>query len=176
MLFVSGGTDALRHWALLLQPEAYATLAVLAGLLGAACIVKAPIPVRWVVLGLALLMLVAGALFGRAVTGMKLLEADWAALFGLTLLAVTAGQKRLPSGLARMARAAGAGWASVFFHTVLRPAAWRALACWAIAMVLSATDFGLALRFGLGGHIAQAVALSGCTVLGLALLLGPRPG
>jgi hypothetical protein len=169
------GIESLRSLALLLRPEAAAALPVLAGLLSAACIVKAPATVRWAVIGIAMLMLVGGATLRGFENGPKLLAADCSIVFGLTLLVVTAGLKRLPPGLARMARAAGAGDASVFLHTVVRPSAWRAVACTAMSILLIALDFGLLTESVGAGGMTQALMLSGCAVLALGLVLGPRP-
>ncbi len=159
----------------MLRPEADATLAVLAGLLLAACMVKAPAAVRWAVLAVAIIVLVGAAALRGFEEGPTLLAGDCSIVFGLTSLVITAGLNRLPPGLARMARAAGAGSAAIFLHTVLRPSAWRAVGCMAIAIVLIAADFDKFTGSGVARGMTHALILSACTALALALVLGPRP-
>jgi hypothetical protein len=174
MHFVNVGTDPFRAWVIVFLPQAAATIAVLAGFLGAVGIGAAPRPLRWLVLGGALVVLVAAYWSRWTENGTNLLASDLAGVVGLTLLVVTSGLKRMPAGLTRMARAAGAGWASVGFYAFLRPSALRLVACWGISLVLTAQDFGAAARLGVTGGIGPALALGCCAVLGLALLLGPR--
>ncbi len=155
-------------------PASAATAAVGIGFMAAAAIARAPRPVRWIVLGTAILVLVLAAFVRQADDARVVLAADAAASCGLAVLITTAGLNRLPRHLARMARAAGAGWGAVAYHALVRPLAGRLTACWAIALLLTASDAGLPARLGLPGAGGPATTAALCAVLGLALMLGAR--
>jgi hypothetical protein len=158
-------------WVSLAMPEAGAVLAVLAGLLLAAMVARRAAIVRLPVLGLAIALAVLALPLRGTQDGSAVLAADLAVCFGLAVLVLSTGLRLLPPGLARMARAAGAGWGSIGFQTALRPLAWRLVACLAIGLVLTGCDSGLAARLGFAGGVVPQAALLACAMLGVALLV-----
>jgi ABC-type spermidine/putrescine transport system permease subunit II len=160
-------------WVSLAMPEAGAVLAVLAGLLLAAMVARRGAMVRGPVLGLAIALVVLALPLRGTQDRNAVLAADLAICFGLAVLALSTGLRLLPPGLARMARAVGAGWVSIGFQTVLRPLAWRLFACLGIGMVLTGYDFGLAAVLEVNGGLLPQVALLACAWLGLGLIVRP---
>ncbi len=157
-----------------LLPSAQAAGAVVAALPATLALRLLPMAARRGMLLVPILLLAGGVVLRQGATDRRLLAADLGCCFGLAVLALTVALDRQPPGLARMARAAGAGWAATMFHAVLRPILPVFLVCLAIGIVLPACDFGFAGRLGPGGGLTTTLTLLACATVGLALLLGTR--